>query len=66
MTQKDFITSEDYPEKDRVGYNIYAFDIRHHLDFSPAQLMKERFVLRPAAPRATVFFEHALLLGNKI
>ena len=31
ITQKDFITSNNYPEGN-LGYNFYVFDFRHHPD----------------------------------
>ena len=31
ITQKDFVTSNNYPDGN-PGYNLYVFDIRHHQD----------------------------------
>ena len=36
FTQKDFVTSDNYPDGN-PGYNLYVFDIRLHQDFSSAQ-----------------------------
>ena len=52
IKQKDFITSNNYPDC-KPGYNIYVFDIHHHQDYSSAQQVKVRFDFRPAVPAST-------------
>ena len=64
ITQKDFVTSNNYPDGN-PGYNLYVFDIRHHQDSSSAQPIKVGFDFRPAIPAATILFGYALLLTNK-
>ena len=64
ITQKDFITIY-YPDAN-PGYNLYAFDIHHHQDYSSAQLNKVRFDFRPAIPVSTILIGYALLLTNKL
>ena len=64
ITQKDFVTSNDYPDGN-LGYNFYVFDIKHHQDFSSAQPIKVTFDFRPAVPAATNLIGYALLLTNK-
>ena len=64
ITQKDCITSNDYPGGNH-GYNLYVFDIRHHQDYSSAQPIKIRFDFRPAVLAATNLIGYALLLTNK-
>ena len=44
ITQKDFITSNNYPDGN-PGYNIYVFDFRHHRDYSSVQPIKLSLVL---------------------
>ena len=63
ITQKDLITSKNYPVVN-PGYNLYVFDIRHHQDHSSAQPIKVRFHFRPAVPAATNLIGYALLLTN--
>ena len=65
ITQKDFITTNSYPDGN-PGYNLYVFVILHHQDYSPAQLMKVIFDFRPAVPVATNFIGYGLLLPNKL
>ena len=65
ITQKDFITSNNYPDGN-PGYNLSVFDIRHHQDYSSAQPIKVRFDVRPAVPAATTLIGYALLLTNKL
>ena len=62
--QKDLITSDHYPDGN-PGYNLYAFDIHHHRDYSSAQPVKVRFDFRPAIPAGTSLIGFALLLMNK-
>ena len=64
ITQKDFITSNNYPDGN-PGYNLYVFDIRHHQDYSSAQPSKVTFDFKPAVPVATSLIGYALLLTNK-
>ena len=52
ITQKDFTTSNNYPDSN-PGYNLYVFDIRYHQDNSSAQPIKKRFDFRPAVAAAT-------------
>ena len=52
VTQKDFVTSNIYPDGN-PGYNLYVFDIRRHQDRNSAQPIKVRFDFRPAVPAAT-------------
>ena len=52
FSQKDFVTSNDYPDGN-PGYNLYVFDIRHRQEYSSAQPIKVRFDYRPAVPAAT-------------
>ena len=47
ITQKDFITSKNYPDGN-PGYNLYVFVIRHHEGYGSAQPIKVRFGFRPA------------------
>ena len=65
FTQKDFVTSSIYPNGN-PGYNLYAFDIRHHEDYSSAQPIEVRFDFRPAAPATTNLIGYALLSTNKL
>ena len=65
VTQKDFITSNIYPDGN-LGYNLYVFDNRQHQDYSSAQPMKVRFDFRPAVPAATNLLGYAPLLTNKL
>ena len=51
-TQKDFETSNNYPDVN-PGYSLYVFDIRHHQDYSSAQPIKVGFDFRLAVPAAT-------------
>ena len=44
ITQKDFVTSNNYPDGN-PGYNLYVYDIRHYQDCSSAQPIKVRFGL---------------------
>ena len=64
ITQKDFITSNEYAN-DYAGYNLYVFDIRHHQDYSSAQRMKVMFVYRSPIPAAKNLIGYVLLLTNK-
>ena len=64
ITQKDFITSNNYPDYN-PGYILYVFDIRHHQDYSSPQPKKVRFDFRPPVPAATNLIGYALLLANK-
>ena len=63
-TQKDFITSNDFPDGN-LGYNLYNFYFRHHQDYSSAEPIKVRFDFRPAVPAATNLIGYVLLLTNK-
>ena len=65
ITQKDFITSNNYPDGN-PGYNLYVFDIRHHQDYSSAEPIKVRSDFRPAVPAAANLIRFALLLTNKV
>ena len=60
ITQKDFITSNKYPD-DKLGYNLYVFDIRHHQDYSSAQPIKVGFDFRPTVPAAANLIGFPLL-----
>ena len=53
ITQKDLITSNNYPNGN-PGYNLYVFDIRHHQGFSSAQPIKVKFAFRPAAQQQKI------------
>ena len=64
IPQKDFISSNNYPDGN-PGYNLYVFDIRHHQDYSSAQPIKARFDFRPAVPAAANLIGHSLALTNK-
>ena len=64
ITQKDFVTSNNYPEGN-PGYNLYVFHIRHHHEYSSPQPIKVSFDYRPAVPAATNLIGYALLLTNK-
>ena len=64
-TQKDFITSNIYPDGNR-GYNIYVFDFRQHQDYNSAQPIKVGFDFRPTVSAATNLVGYALLLTNKL
>ena len=64
-TQKDFITSINYPDG-KPGYNFYVFDTRHHQNYSSAQPIKVKFDFMPAVPAATNLIGNALLLTKKI
>ena len=64
ITQKDFVTSDNYPVGN-PGYNLYVFDIRHHQDYNSAHSVKVRFDFRPAVPAATSLIGYALLITNK-
>ena len=64
ITQKDFVTSNNYPDGN-PGYKLYVFDFRHHQDYRSAQPIKVRFDFRPALPAATNLLGYALLLTNK-
>ena len=64
ITQKDFVTSYNYPAGN-PGYNLYVFDIRHHGKYSSAQPVKVRFVFRPAVQAATNLSGYAPLLTNR-
>ena len=65
LTQKDFITSNKYPDG-KPGYNLYVFHMRHHQDCSSAQPIKVRIDFRPAVPAATNLIGYAILLTNKL
>ena len=65
VTQKDFITSNNYTDGN-PGYKLYVFDFRHHQDYSSHQPIKVRFDFRPAVLAATNSFGYALLLTNKL
>ena len=65
ITQKNFITSNDYSDGN-PGYNLHVFDIRHHQDYSSSQPIKVRFDFRPAILAATNLIGYALLLTNKL
>ena len=65
ITQKDFKTSDNYPDG-KPGCNIYVLDVRHHQDFSSARPIKIGFDFRPAVPAATSLFDCALLLTKKL
>ena len=65
ITQKEFITSNNYPDGN-PGYNLYVFDIRHHQDYSSAEPIKVTFDFRPAVPAATNLIGYALLLTNNL
>ena len=64
FTQKDFITSNNYPDG-KPGYNLSVFDFHHHQYYSSAQPIKVKFEFRPAAPAAKNLIGYALLLTNK-
>ena len=64
ITQKDFVTSNNYPDGN-PGYILYVFDIRHHQHYSSAQPIKVRFDFRPAVPAATNLIGYALLITKK-
>ena len=64
ITQKDFVTSNVYPDCNS-GYNLYVFDIRHHQDISSAQPIKVMLDFRPPVPAAISLIGYALLLTNK-
>ena len=64
-TQKDFVTSNNYPDGN-PGYNLYVFDIRHHQKYSSAQPNKVRFDFIPAVPATTNLIGYPLLLTNKL
>ena len=64
ITQKDFVTSKNYPD-DNPGYNLYVFDIRHHQKYSSAQPINVRFDFRPTFPATTNLIGYPLLLTNK-
>ena len=64
ITQKDFITSNNYADGN-PGYNLYVFDIPHHQDYSSAQPIKVGLDFRPAVPAATNLIGYAFLLTNK-
>ena len=65
IAQKDFITSNNYPDGN-PGYNLYVFDICHHQDYRSAQPIKVRFEFRPANPVATNLIGYALLLTKNV
>ena len=52
ITQKGFVTSYKYPQNDRPCYKIYVSDIRHPQIINSAQLIKGKFVFRPALEAA--------------
>ena len=54
ITQKDFITSNNYPDCN-PGYNLYIFDIRHHQFYSSAQPIKVRFFIRTICSSSNEF-----------
>ena len=63
-TQKDFITSNGYPDCNPAN-KLYVFYIRLHQDYSSAQPIKVRFDFRPTVPTATNSIGYGLLLTNK-
>ena len=63
-TQKDFVTSNNYPDCN-PGHNLYDLDIHHHQVFSSAQPIKVRLDFRPAVPAARNLIGYALLLTIK-
>ena len=65
ITQKDFITSNKYPDAN-LGYNLYVSDLRRHQDYSSAQPIKVSFYFRPAFPAATNLTSYALPLTHKL
>ena len=65
VLQKDFITSNTYPDGN-PGYEFYVLDIRHHQGFNSAQPIKVRFDFRPTVPAAPNLIGYALLLTNKL
>ena len=65
ITQKDFMTSNNYPEGNQ-GFKLFVFDFHHHQDFSSAQPIKVSFDLRPAVPAGTNLIGYALLSTNKL
>ena len=64
ITQKNFISSNDYPDGN-PGYNLYVFDLRQLQDYSSAQPIKLRFDFRPAVPASKILIGYALVLLNK-
>ena len=44
ITQKDVITSNEYPDGNQ-GYSLFVFDVRLHQDYSSAQPNEVRFDL---------------------
>ena len=60
ITQKYFITPNNYPDGN-PGYNLYAFDARHHHDCSSTQPINVRFYFKPAVPAATNLIGFSLL-----
>ena len=64
ITQKDFVTSNNYPDGN-PGYNLYVFYFRHHQDYSSDQPKKARFDFRLTVPAATNLIGYALLLTKK-
>ena len=65
ITQKDFITSNNYPDGNS-GNKIYDFYNRYHQDYSSAQPIKVRFDFRQAVPAAKNLIGYAFLLANKL
>ena len=65
ITQKDFKTSNKYPDGN-PGYEVYVFDKRHHQDYSSAHPINVKFDFRPAVTAATKLIGCVLVLTNKL
>ena len=65
ITQKDFVTSNNFPEI-ITGFDLYVFDICHHQEFSSAQLIKLRLDFKPPVEAATNLIGYAPLLTKEI
>ena len=61
ISEHDFRSSND---GNNIGYNIYAFDIRHQKDFKSSQPIKVEFKFDGVVPAG--IYGYALVLTNKL
>ena len=54
FTQKRFITSTDYAENVRAGYNKNVYDICHRQEFLNPQPVQVVFVFKSVVPAAII------------
>ena len=62
---KDFTTSDEYPDYDRLEHFSNVFDIRYHQEFAIPQPIK-KIKLKPPVDAAVKLSGFALLSINKV